>query len=58
MGLIKEPIDVDFLVNSRPLTQKEQAIISDFIKLDKEKNAQKIRKSLKTKLKVKDLQMA
>ena len=58
MGLIKEPIDVDFLVDSRPLTRKEQETISDFIKLDKEKNAKKIRKSLKPKLEVKDLQMA
>lgn len=39
MGLIKEPLDVDFVVNPRPLTKKEQLAISEFIKADKAKRA-------------------
>lgn len=37
MGLIREPLDVDFFVDPRPLTEKEEKMISDFIKADKEK---------------------
>ena len=37
MGLIREPLDVDFVVESRPLTKAEEKAISDFIKADKEK---------------------
>ena len=33
-------VEVDILVDSRPLNKQEQVIISDFIKLDKMKNAQ------------------
>lgn len=39
MGLIKEPLDVDFVVDPRPLTEKERKMISDFIKADKLKRA-------------------
>jgi hypothetical protein len=39
MGLIKEPLDVDFVVDSRPLTKKEQLAISEYIKADKAKRA-------------------
>lgn len=39
MGLIKEPLDIDFVVDPRPLTKKEQLAISAFIKADKEKRA-------------------
>jgi hypothetical protein len=35
MGLIKEPLNVDFVVDPRPLTEKERKLISDFIKADK-----------------------
>jgi hypothetical protein len=35
MGLIREPLDVDFYVDPRPLTKEEQKMISDFIKADK-----------------------
>lgn len=41
MGLIKEPIDVDFVVDPRPLTKEEEKAISDFIRTDKEKRKQK-----------------
>jgi hypothetical protein len=35
MGLIREPLDVDFFVDPRPLTKEEQKMISDYIKADK-----------------------
>ena len=55
MGLIKEPLDIDFLVDPRPLTKKEEIAISEFIKADKEKRAllEKRRKKLKVKIKTK-----
>jgi len=31
MGLIKEPLDIDFYVEPSPLTDKERALISQFI---------------------------
>lgn len=37
MGLIKEPLDVDFVVDPRPLTKQEELAISEYIKADKEK---------------------
>ncbi len=37
MGLIKEPLNVDFVVDPRPLTKAEEKAISDFIRADKEK---------------------
>jgi hypothetical protein len=37
MGLIREPLDIDFFVDQRPLTEKEKKLISDFIKTDKKK---------------------
>ena len=36
---LKEPLDVDFVVDPRPLTKKEQLAISEFIKADKAKRA-------------------
>ncbi len=39
MGLIREPLDVDFFVDPRPLTKEEKKLISDFIKADKLKRA-------------------
>jgi len=45
MGHIKEPDGVDFIINGKPLTDKEKKAISEFIKADKEKIArQKLRK--------------
>jgi hypothetical protein len=37
MGYIKEPEGVDFIINGKPLTDKEQRIISEFIKADRKK---------------------
>ncbi len=53
MGLVKESLEVDWVVDPRPLTKAEEKAISDFIRADKEKrklrelrsNAVKIRKS-------------
>jgi len=44
MGLVKEPIEVDFFVDPKPVTKEELQKISDYIKSDKE-----TRKMLKTK---------
>ncbi len=56
MGLIKEPLDVDFVVDPRPLTKAEEKAISDFIRADKEKRKLKERKKkAATKRKVKPL---
>jgi hypothetical protein len=43
MGLIREPLDVDFYVDPKPLTKEDQKMISDYIKADKQR-----RKTLKT----------
>lgn len=47
MGLIKEPLDVDFYVDPKPLTKDEKTKISEYIKADKQR-----RKDLKTTKKV------
>ncbi len=40
MGLIKEPLDVNFFVDPRSLTKAEQKMISDYIKEDKTRRKQ------------------
>ena len=52
MGLIREPLDVDFVIDSRPLTKEEQLAISEFIKADKAKRAE-LEKQTKEKGKAK-----
>jgi gluconate kinase len=37
MGHIKEPDGVDFIIESKPLTDDDRKAISDFIRKDKEK---------------------
>lgn len=57
MGLIKEPEGVDFVIKSRPLTKKEEEMLSKFIREQKAKRLKKIsdkktsskRTTLKTK---------
>lgn len=49
MGLIKEPLDVDFVVDPRPLTPKEELTISEFIKADKAKRASSEKKVPKSR---------
>lgn len=41
MGHIKEPKGIDFIIKSEPLTDKEQAAISEFIKNYKMKHSKK-----------------
>ena len=41
MGLIREPLEVDFFFDPKPLPENEQQLISDFIKADKEKRKHK-----------------
>jgi len=48
MGLIKEPLDVDFVVDPRSLTKAEEKAISDFIRADKEKRKVKVLKGKST----------
>ncbi len=38
VGYIKEQDGVDFIINGKPLTDKEKKVISEFIKADREKN--------------------
>ena len=52
MGLIKEPLDVDFYVQSKPLTQKERELISEHIREYKEKIAKQKSRRLSAKKKV------
>lgn len=42
MGLIKEPLEIDYFVDPKPLTEKEKKLISDYIKADKEKRKKRI----------------
>ena len=57
MGLIKEPEGVDFVIKSRPLTKKEEELLSKFIREQKAKRLKKLsakkssskRTTLKTK---------
>ncbi len=49
MGLIKEPLDVDFYVNPRPMTKEDEKAISDYIKADKIKRSKEQRRSTETK---------
>lgn len=39
MGYIKEPDGVDFVINGKPLTDKQKQEVSEFIKADKERLA-------------------
>ena len=52
MGFIKEPLDVDFVVDSRPLTKKEKEAISKYIRDYKAKQSEN-KKTLKTSRKKK-----
>ena len=41
MDLIKEPLDVDFYVEPRPMTKEDEKAISDYIKAAKLKRLRK-----------------
>ena len=51
-GLIREPLEVDFFFDPKPLTKDEQKQISEFIKADKAKRKRKkiSKKSTYTKI--------
>jgi hypothetical protein len=49
MALLKEPLDVDFVVDPRPLTKAEQLAISEYIKADKAKRAKLLQKKKQLK---------
>jgi len=42
MGLIREPKGVDFVIKSRPLTKKEEELLSSYIRGEKAKRNKKI----------------
>ncbi|MCE2995127.1 MAG: hypothetical protein ACK5RG_12235 [Cyclobacteriaceae bacterium] len=42
MGLIREPKGVDFVIKSRPLTKKEEELLSSYIREEKAKRNKKI----------------
>lgn len=43
MGIVKEPLNVNFVVENRPLTKEEEKMISEYI------TSQKNKKDLKSK---------
>ena len=47
MGLIKEPIEIDFFVDPRPLTVLEQRMISDYISRERQIKKMSNKKSTK-----------
>jgi hypothetical protein len=58
MVLIREPLEVDFIVDPRPLTKKEALAISEFIKADKAKRKLKEKRAKTTRIKQKAKQPA
>ena len=48
MGLIKEPLNVDFEFDPKPLTNEEKEKISKYIRAYKAKNTQKLTSIKKT----------
>lgn len=53
MGHVKEPIGVDFIINSRPLTKREEEEISAYIKAYKAKQVIKSSSIMRTKSQLK-----
>lgn len=49
MGYIKEPDGVDFVIKSKPLTDKQKKEISEFIKADKERLAKAANRKTKAR---------
>ena len=49
MGLIKEPVGVDFVIQSTPLTDKERIEISEFIRTRKLQNKSKVNQAITKK---------
>jgi hypothetical protein len=53
MGLIKEPKGIDFIIESKPLTDIDRKEISEYIKSKKEQNKTLEMKKLIKKMKIK-----
>jgi hypothetical protein len=51
MAVIKEPKNVDFIIKSKPWTNKELSEFSELIKKQKQKNARRKLKVKATKIK-------
>jgi len=49
MGYIKEPDGVDFVINGKPLTDKQKQAISQFIQADKAKHTFKKKRATKSR---------
>lgn len=49
MGLIREPRDVDFYINSKPWTEKELKEFSEIIKKSKAADAKREKRRIKRK---------
>lgn len=49
MGFIKEPDGVDFVIKSKPLTDKQKKEISEFIKADKQRLAKLAKRKTKAR---------
>lgn len=54
MGLIKEPLDIDFYVDPKPLTDKERELISQHIREYKVKMAKRKIRKTESKKKIRD----
>jgi len=50
MGLIREPLDVDFVVDPRLLTNEEKEAISNYIQVYKAKHSDKKKTVKKSKI--------
>ena len=50
MGYIKEPDGNDFIIKSKPLTEKQKKAVSEFIKADKERLANLKNRKTKTRI--------
>ena len=50
MGYIKEPDGIDFIIKSKPLTEKQKKAISEFIKADKERLVNLKNRKTKTRI--------
>ena len=51
MGIVKEPNGIDFLIESKPLSENERIEISQFIKLSKVKNKKIVSKTISSRVK-------
>lgn len=48
MGIVKEPLNIDFVVENRPLTKEEEKQISEYILSQKNKREMKNRATILT----------